>query len=74
MLNFEFEMVFLFCEVSKKFGECLVVPILQALVDKYKNVKSEYRSWAGIKRLFENKLQMLTQMAKSKTGNSAFEV
>ena len=66
---------FLCCEVSSKFGECLVIPILQALgIDKYKDVKSEYRSWSGIKRLFEEKLRMLQFMGTSNKCNSAFEV
>ena len=66
---------FLCCEVSSKFGECLVNHILQALgIDKYKDVKSEYRSWKGIKSLFADKLKMLTDMGDIQNWNGAFEV
>ena len=56
------------CRVCARFKNILVDDITLALgIDQYKTKKSNYRSWSGMKVLFHQKLDMLSQMANSES-------
>ena len=61
------------CKVMAKFDQLVVTPLLMALgVDEHKKKHSEYRSWAGLKTFFSDKLIMLQEMKV--VTSSAFDL
>ena len=59
------------CRVCARFKTILVDDILSALgIDKFKTKSSPYRSWAGMKVLFTQKLEMLTKMSGSEPASN----
>ena len=64
------------CQVCAKFGDILVKDIINGLgIDKAKKEKNVFRSWEGMKSLFNSKLQMLSEMTSSVAGkDSAFHL
>ena len=58
-----------------KFDQLVVTPLLMALgVDEHKKKHSEYRSWAGLKTFFSEKLIMLQEMKVVTDASSAFDL
>ena len=66
--------VLLCCKVMVKFDQLLVTPLLKALgVDKFKLSRSEYRSWAGLKQFFSEKLAVLKELSSFPANNASAE-
>ena len=59
------EWFLLCCRISAVFNTSLVLPMLQALgIDQGKSLKSEFRSWKGIRSFFFTKLDVLEKMTE----------
>ena len=59
------------CQVASEIDTVLTQPIKAALgIDKDKNSRSEFRSWEGLKELFNQKLKELEEISKKHQGMS----
>ena len=62
------------CKIAKHSYENLILPLKEALgIDKFKNQKSKYRSWEGLKQFFNENIAWLEKQKEKTSAMTGLE-